>query len=166
MDANRIPTDILGLIFTQLDLRSLVSLALVCRRFLTFFTLCPSSTLFNNNWTFEHKHEFKINLPRKQTKMVKGVITYTGPPSDYFCNEINKTTSLMKKPYTVIQSLPRLHHVIRFAKKFIYYPIPTVSSCVDYYVTGDNYYCDLPRRYHVFCFDVQWKWEDLYTISS
>ena len=150
MNANRIPADILGLIFARLDLRSLVSLALTCRRFLMLFSVYPSSTLFDHNWTFEHRHEFKIELPKKWTKMVSGVITYTGPPPDHFRYGLDAATHLKGNPYMVLHSSPRLHHMIKFAKVFTHDPIPTTSSCVDYYVTGDNHYSNLRRRYHVF----------------
>ena len=150
MDANRIPADVLGLIFSHLDLKSMVSLALTCRRFLSLFNLYPASTLFTDNWTFEHPHNLQLSPNESTGQIVKCIITYVGLPPEFFRREFDTINRIIKwSTNNIFLALPRLYYVTEFAKRFSRLPIIPASGCIDYHVIGVNT-LKQPHRYHVF----------------
>ena len=176
MDADRIPADVLGLIFSQLDLKGMVSLALTCRRFLSLFNLYSSSTLFTDNWTFEHPHNLQLSPNESTGQIVKCIITYIGLPPEFFRHEFDATNRIIKwspwgsfrspqdapasagpsfagpsfaGPNNIFLALPRLYYVIEFTKRFSRLPIIPMSGYIDYHVIGVNA-LKQPHRYHVF----------------
>ena len=60
MDITRFPADIWGIIFSQLDLCSMMSMAHTCRRFQEIFMTLPGATLFGDRWKFYHQYKSEI----------------------------------------------------------------------------------------------------------
>lgn len=141
MDVNIIPSDILIVIFSHLDLRSIVSLGLTCRRFFMVFGSYPSSTLFGNRCQFKHT-PLLSSSKAVDNYIVPGVtasLIYTGPaPSQLqHCFDGMQEEGFQR-------SHQRLARLITLLKTSGYILFDTESCRVDYII-------DVSRsRYHVF----------------
>lgn len=142
MDMTKYPADVLGLIFAQLDLKGMVSLALTCRRLLTLFSTYSASTLFPEPWTFEYKHNLRVfvgyDRPDGCYRDLEGSLIYQGPYPYKFHQEFDAT-----------QKTKRLRYIFDFTKQRATSYLRHASASIDYYVIGTNG-AGHPRRYHVF----------------
>ena len=160
MDITRFPSDIWGVIFSQLDVKSMLSLALTCRRFREIFMTLPGTTLFGDRWKFCHRYKSEIpyydsnhNLKRKE---MHGRLTYSEATQPEICQWFSST-----------QGPARLRYAMAVTGGYVSKQFSMESSVVDYHIVvpGVSQRFRSPtesRRHHVFRLNFEDK-KTLYT---
>ena len=158
MDITRYPADIWGIIFSQLDLCSMMSMAHTCRRFQEIFMTLPGTTLLGDRWRFYHQYKSEIpyrngNKNLKQ-KLVHGLLTYSEaiPPA-------------IRQKFVELQGPARLNYAEHIGKAFSSEDLlPGMRQSLRFDLDSGivNYYIVVPsvpqrfqapkkaRRHHVF----------------
>lgn len=126
---NSISSDVLGMIFAHLDLKSMAALALTCRRYLRLFAGYPSAIIFKSPWSYRYEDMVvnPLTYRHKNTTLV-----YTGPPPIWLCQDFNETR--WTSDYNVDRFCQRLSYLRMISKEIEHFPLETVSGKLDYYV--------------------------------
>lgn len=140
MDITQYPADIWGIIFSQLDIRSIVCLALTCRRFYTLFGTMSTNALFGDTWQICHRGNINIPIDRMSSRLnrkktCQDLITYTGLVPEQFRQLFEESRGTTRgRSLLLCQIASNYMTGMKLSK----------SSVIDYHVLIDEH------QYHVF----------------
>lgn len=138
MDVAQFPADIWGIIFSQLDIWSMISLALTCHRLHALFGTMSTNVLFGDTWQICHRGSMEIPIDRISpllNRSCQELITYTGPVPEEFRQQFESMRGSAN-------GRTRLLH-LTISTDMTWRNLPE-TNIIDYHIVIDE--C----RYHVF----------------